>query len=255
VLKPKNRIVSLPVRAVLGLIGLLVISSALLFWRLSTGPIQLDMLTPSIQRAVASLPGGFEIQLGGIELFWDRQEKEVQFRATNVALADHNGVSIAAAPAVNISISIAALMRRVVALSAIELSGVSVHLIRDEDGSLQFGKKTAQTHFALVKPGETSGFRDLTQLTTHVFTVLESEPDPQYPLSYLKTIRLDGDLTAEDRKLAMDWRSSDIDFTFQKQKNGVAGNLSLSIDSPAALAGLGLEITLLARGESVAEAG
>ena len=241
----------MPVRAVLGLIGLLVISSAFLFWRLSTGPIHLDMLTPSIQRAVASLPGGFDVQLGGIELFWDKQEKEVQFRATNVALADHNGVSIAAAPAVNISISIAALMHRVVALSAIELSGVSVHLIRNEDGSLQFGKKTAQTHSALVKPGETSGFSELTQLTTHVFTVLESEPDPQYPLSYLKTIRLDGDLTAEDRKLAMDWRSSDIDFTFQKQKNGVAGNLSLSIDSPVALAGLGLKITLLARGESV----
>ena len=239
------------IRAVLGLIGVLVISSALLLWRLSTGPIQFDMLTPSIQKTVAGLPGSFDVQLEGIELFWDRQEKEVQLRATNVSLADHNGVSIAAAPAVNISISVAALMSRVVALSAIELRGVSVHLIRNEDGSLQLGKKTAQSHSALVKPGETSGFRELTELTTHVFTVLESEPDPQYPLSYLKAIKLEGGLSAEDRKLAMAWRSSDIDFTFQKQNNGVAGNLSLSIDSPVALAGLDLKISLLARGESV----
>ena len=249
--KPKNRILKLLVRVVLGLIGALVISSALLLWRLSTGPIQLDMLTPSIQKTVAGLPGSFDVQLEGIELFWDRQEKEVQLRATNVTLADDNGVSIAAAPAVNISISVAALMSRVVALSAIELRGVSVHLIRNEDGSLQLGKKTAQSHSALVKPGETSGFRELTELTTHVFTVLESEPDPQYPLSYLKAIKLEGGLSAEDRKLAMAWRSSDIDFTFQKQKNGVAGKLSLSIDAPATLAGLGLKISLLARGESV----
>jgi hypothetical protein len=239
------------VRTVLGLIGVLVISSALLYWRLSYGPIQLDMLTPSIQKAVAGLPGGFEVQLDGIELFWDRQDNEFQFRATNVALADHNGVSIATAPAVSISISVAALMSRVVALSTIELSGVSVHLIRNEDGSLQLGKKVTHASSTEVKPDETGDFRDLTEFTTHIFTMLELQPDLQYPLSYLKTIKLEGDLTAEDRKLAIDWRSSDIDFTFRKQKNGVAGNLSLSIDDPAVLAGLGLKISLLARGKSV----
>ena len=239
------------IRAVLGLIGVLVISLALLFWRLSTGPIQLDMLTPSIQKAVAGLPGSYDVQLEGIELFWDRQEKEVQLRATNVSLADHNGVSIAAAPAVNISISVAALMSRVVALSAIELRGVSVHLIRNEDGSLRFGKNTVQSHSALVKSAETGDFHDLSEGISHAFTMLESRPDPQYPLSYLKAIKLVGALSAEDRKLAMTWRSSDIDFTFQKQKNGVAGKLYLSIDAPATLAGLGLKISLLARGESV----
>ena len=247
----KSRVLRLTAWAVSGLIGALVISSALIFWRLSTGPIRLDMLTPSIQKAVASLPGEFNVQLDGIELFWDRQDKEVQLRATNVSLADHNGVRIAAAPAVNISISIAALMSRVVALSAIELSGVSIHLIRNEDGSLQLGKKTAQTQSTDVKPGETGGFQDLTEVISDTFTVLESEADQQHPLSYLKTIKLEGDFTAQDRKLNMDWRASDINFTFQKQQNGVAGKLSLSIDDPVALAGLGLEISLLARGNSV----
>ena len=54
--------------AVLSLIGLLVVSFALLLWQLSIGPIQLSKLTPDIQRLVSSLPGGYAIQMEGIEL-------------------------------------------------------------------------------------------------------------------------------------------------------------------------------------------
>ena len=56
--------------AVLSLIGLLVISSAVLLWQLSIGPIQLSMLTPSIQRVVSGLPGDYAIQMKGIESSW-----------------------------------------------------------------------------------------------------------------------------------------------------------------------------------------
>jgi len=238
-------------RVLLVLVGLLVISVALLLWRLSSSPIQLDRLTPSIQQAVSSLPGGFGIQLEGIDLFWDRQEKDVQMRATNVVLIDQSGVRIVATPGVNISISATALMSRVLALSAIELKGVSIHLVRNEDGSLQLGTKIAKAKPGAPKPDEVREFHDLTEVIAHVFAVLESPPDPQSPLSYLKTIDLEGEFTAEDRKLGMVFRASEINFSFQGQDRGISGDLSLSIAGPEALSGIGLEVSLLAHGKDV----
>ena len=247
----RRPVLKIIVRTSLVLFGLIVISSALLLWRLSAEPIQLDKLIPSIQKAVASLPGGFGIQLEGIELFWDRQEKDIQMRATNVALIDQSGVRIVAAPAVNISISATALMSRVVALSAVELKGVSIHLVRNEDGSLQLGTKTTKVKPGAAKPDEAREFHDLTEVIAHAFTMLESSPDPQHPLSYLKVIDLKGEFTAEDCKLDMVFQASEIDFSFQGQGKGISGDLSLSITSPEALSGIGLELSLLAHGKDV----
>ncbi len=176
----------------LGLLGLLVITSVLLLWRLSVSPIQLNKLTPSIQRVVSSLPGNFAIRIEGIELIWDKQENVLRLRATQVALIANTGVRIVEAPAVNISISISALMNRVIALSAIEIEGVSIHLVRNKDGSLQLGKKISDDATKTSKPEKTGGFHDLTEVLANTFAVLESPPDPQHPLSYLKTIALTG---------------------------------------------------------------
>jgi hypothetical protein len=251
----KRQVYKKVARAVLGLIGLIVILSALLLWRLSSSPIQLNRLTPSIQKAVSNLPGGFQITLEGIELFWNRQDKDIQLRATNVVLAGRSSVPIVAAPAINISISISALMSRVIALSAIELRGVGIHLVRKKDGSLRLGKLAIKSETPAPKPHDNSDppkeFHDLTEIIAHLFSVLESSPDPQQPLSYLKSINLEGSFTVEDRKLDMDWQSNDIDFSFRGQDNGIKGELSLSIDSPAALSGMDLEISLLARGKDI----
>ena len=237
---------------VLGLLGLLVITSVLLLWRLSVSPIQLNKLTPSIQRVVSDLPGNFAIQIEGIELVWDKQDNALRLRTTHVALITNHGVKIVEAPAVNISISISALMSRVIALSALEIKGVRIHLVRNKDGSLQLGKKVSDDATEISKPGKTSGFHDLTEVLANTFALLESPPDPQHPLSYLKTIHLTGDLTAEDHKLDMEFRFKDIDFAFKGQTKGITGDLSLSIDGPSALKGIGLDVSLTARGKDIA---
>ena len=116
---PKQKILKYIFRAVLGLLSLLLIISALLLWRLSSGPIQLNKLTPTIQRVVSNLPGNFAVRIKGIELVWDRQADTLQMRATQVDLLTNKNVNIVTAPVVNISLSVAALIKRIIALSAI----------------------------------------------------------------------------------------------------------------------------------------
>ncbi len=49
----------------------------------------------------------------------------------------------------------------------------------------------------------------------------------------------------------MVFRASEIDLSFQGQDKGITGDLSLSIASPEALSGIGLEVSLLAHGKDV----
>ena len=187
---PKQKILKYIFRATLGLLGLLLIISALLLWRLSSGPIQLNKLTPTIQRVVSNLPGNFAVRIKGIELVWDRQADTLQMRATQVDLLTNENVNIVTAPVVNISLSVAALIKRVIALSAIEINGVDIHLVRNQDGSLQLGKKVSKPSSA--QADKSRDFQDMTELLTNTLTVLESPADPQFPLSYLKTVKLQG---------------------------------------------------------------
>jgi len=166
--KSKHKVFRLVLRSIFGLISIIVILTVLLLWRLSSSPLQLNTLTPSIQKILSDLPGGFQIELEGIELFWNRQDKDIQLRATSVALSDHGGVPIVTTPAVDISISVPALIHRVIALSAIEVRDVDMHVLRNADGSLKLGEKVAKPSGESTKPqqkGDSSdGFHDLTEI-------------------------------------------------------------------------------------------
>ena len=253
--KSKHQVSKLVLRSIFGLISIIVILTVLLLWRLSSSPLQLNTLTPSIQKIVSNLPGDFHIGFESIELFWNRKDKDIQLRATSVALSDHSGVPIVTTPAVDISISVPALMHRVIALSAIEVRDVNIHVLRNADGSLRLGEKVTKPGGETAKPQQKSdssdGFHDLTEIVTHLFSALESSPDPQQPLSYLDSIDLQGALTVEDRMLLMDFGSDNIHFSFQGQENGFSGGLSLLLNSPEALSGIKLDVSLLAHGKEI----
>lgn len=244
-----KKILKHSLRAVLGLISLLLIASVMLLWRLKSGPIELTPLTPTIQSVVSGLPGNFEVRIKGIELAWDRQLGDLQLYATGVTLRTNEDFNIFTAPAVKISLSVAALTKRIIALSAIEVRNVEVHLVFNQDGSLNLGKKVRNDTSTRAESAE--GFQDLTELFMHMIKVLESPADPEYPLSYLKTIRLKGELTAQDFRLNKEFSSREIAFEFEGLDHGIEGDLSLLIDQPEELAGVEIDISLLAKGKDV----
>ncbi|MDH3903005.1 MAG: hypothetical protein OES90_07270, partial [Xanthomonadales bacterium] len=156
--------------SVTGLLVVLLISFSLLFWRLSSGPIQLNQFVPGIEQAASDLPGGFSIRLEGLGLFWDRNEKQIDLKALNVELVESSGSTLLNTPEVNVSLSVFALVRGVVALSSVELQDVDVKIVRREDGSFQVFKKTESW------PGEDSDDKptDFTETALHIFKVLAS---------------------------------------------------------------------------------
>ena len=191
-----KKLFKLTLKSLIGLVVFIVISLLLLLWRLSSGPIQLNQFVPGIEQAASDLPGGFSIKLESLGLFWDRNEKQIDLRALNVDLVESSGTTLVNTPEVNVSLSVFALMRGVVALSSVELQDVDIKIVRREDGTFQIFKK--------ADPGPVDDSDDkpaeFTETALHIFKVLASEPDHQTPLSYLKRLYVKGSLELDDQK-------------------------------------------------------
>lgn len=222
---------------------------SLLFWRLSSGPIQLNNLTPVIQNVVSRLPGNVSARISGIELVWNKKRNNLELHATRIALKTSDGASIFTAPVVNITLSVAALTRRVIALSSVELQDVEIHFLRYEDGTLRLARKPAQPANGQVEASQ--DLHDPKELISNLVKVLESPADPEFPLSYLKSIRLQGVITAEDRQLGMNFLLNDVSFEFEGVEDGINGALFLSIDGPPSISGIELDASLLAKGKDI----
>lgn len=186
------------------------------------------------------MPGGLSVKLKSIGLYWNRSEKQVDLRATGVDLVEASGASLVKAPEVDISLSVFALLHGVVALSSIELQGVDMKLVRNEDGSLQTFRKTS----AVPAADSDSKPKDLSETIQHLAKVLASEATPETPLSYLKKVKLKGSLEVEDRKSGLNWAADAVESLFIGHKGQIKGDLAITFSSPQAMDGIRTDISL-----------
>ena len=95
---------------------------------------------------VSEIPGGLSLELKSIELFWNRDDSMIDLRAVDVTLFESSGSSIMSSPEVYISLSVSALMSRVIALSSFELKDVQMHLQRARQGPATVSRQQLKTH-------------------------------------------------------------------------------------------------------------
>ena len=235
-----KKVFKLALKLTAGLLVILFISMLLLLWRLSSSPIQLNQFVPKIEQAASNMPGGLSVRLKSIELYWNRSEKQIDLRASDVELVEKSGTSLVKAPDVDISLSVFAMLHGVVALSSIELQDVDVKLVRKEDGSFQTFRKTS------VGPALSSDNkpRDFTETIQHLAKVLASEAKPNAPLSYLKRVKLKGSLEVEDQKSGLNWAADAVESLFIGHKGQITGDLVVTFSSPQAMDGIRTDISL-----------
>ncbi len=118
---------------------LLLVAAGLLAWRLSQGPLPLDLLTPYIEDLLASPEDDFRLSIGQTQLTWERGDGELDLRATDVRALSTDGAVLAAVPEVGIALQPLGLLRGQVRLSAVEVIGPHIQLRRDTDGVVHFG--------------------------------------------------------------------------------------------------------------------
>lgn len=202
----------------------LLVLAALAAWRLSRGPVALDVLTPYVEEALSLPDGSFRVEVERTMLTWAGWDRALDLRAAGVnAISADKGV-IAAVPEVSLSLSGAALLRGVVAPRTVEVIGPKIWLYRDADGNLHWGF------------GDSSQRGDADPVVSKAVQELIDPANPDSPAGHLHRVKLqDAELTIEDARLGLTWRAPDADLLFARDQGGLAADIHVLIDAAGQL--------------------
>src|SRR5207248_6308252 len=90
--------------------SLVLVGMGALWWRLSSGPIELDIATPWLTAAIKENFGaGHEVEIGGTQLERDANKGRTSLRIRDIVVRDADGTIVASAPKAEVGISGASL--------------------------------------------------------------------------------------------------------------------------------------------------
>src|SRR5215467_7207223 len=110
--------------------------SALLWWRLSTGPLSVDIVTPWLTSALQErLGGGHQIEVGGTQL--ERTEEgRAALRLRDIVVRDPDGTVVATAPKAEVGLSGTGLLAGHLQAKRLSLIGATMAVRVERDGEL-----------------------------------------------------------------------------------------------------------------------
>lgn len=191
-------------------VGLLIVLP-LIAWRLSSGPIALDFLTPYIEEALTAKDGGVSVRLDTTVLALGQEDRMVEIRAVNVkAFAGSSDQPIATVPEMALTLNARALLNGVLAPNSVRLMRPRLHLVRDVDGHFQWG----------VGEHTSSGSDDVMR---QLIDAVVGEPDPAQPGRHLQRAAIvDADVQVDDLRLGTSWHAPDTDVELRRVSQGLA---------------------------------
>ena len=100
---------------ILELIAALLVITAVFagiaIWRLSSGPVQLDFLTPYVEEAFVDQEQGMRLDVETTMLVWVPKERAIAVQVEGVRIIDKEDNTIAAVPLMGIDFDLGALLR------------------------------------------------------------------------------------------------------------------------------------------------
>ncbi len=203
------------VRRFLGLIALVVVVLAAVFaWRLSEGPIDLDVLTPRLEAALSRPGGPVAVTVGGTTLEWERKTRDVVLRLRDVVVtANATGMRVGAVPALILRLGARPLLVGRIAIRRVTLLGPDVRLVRQENGTVDLGLGDG--------PAPVGDDLTLQQLADAVF----GQRDGGSASLQLRGIGVEeGEIELVDLVSGRTWRLPRLDVSLRPEDGGVAGD-------------------------------
>jgi len=129
-----------------GLVGLLVLGCAGLWWRLSTGPIQVDAFSPWLVAAIEENFGSRErVEVGGTQI--ERTANGgAAVRVRDIVVRDPDGTVVASAPKAEIRVSGLSLLSGHMRAESLSLLGAELAVRIERDGNITVFASGADNH-------------------------------------------------------------------------------------------------------------
>src|SRR5262245_38142217 len=114
----------------------MLVACGALWWRLTSGPLSLDMATPWLTSAVEErLGGGHRVEVGGTQLERD-DDGRTALRLRDIVVRARDGAVIASAPKAEVGLSGAGLLTGQVQATRLSLIGAKMSVRVDPDGQV-----------------------------------------------------------------------------------------------------------------------
>lgn len=207
----------------IGLIAGLMLLGGIVIWRLSSGPVNVDFLTPYLEAALSDEASGITVDIDETVLTWEGWSRTVDLRARRTRLIDAAGHRLAALPDVSVMLSMRALVQGKVAPTVIDLVRPRIALVRRADGRVELDKE-APSSPEQVAVGDESFLATLPALLDQ----LMAEPNAERPLAFLREVQFsDGTILLRDEATGREWRVSGVSIELQKDDAGLSGGVAL----------------------------
>jgi uncharacterized protein DUF3971 len=117
--------------------GLFMVAMLALWWRLSSGPIELDIATPWLTAAIKNNFGpGHEVEIGGTQLERDASKRRTSLRIRDIVVRDSDGTVVASAPKAEVGISGASLLLGRIRAERLSLVGAEMAVRIESDSQV-----------------------------------------------------------------------------------------------------------------------
>jgi hypothetical protein len=131
-----------------GTLAVVLLIGGGLYWRLSSGPISLDMITPWLAKAIAENIGNqFQIEVGGTVLERDEHGRAA-IRIRDIKVRDRDGALIASAPKAEVGLSSASLFSGTPRAERLNLVGAELAIRVEADGRVSVSTGAARRPLA-----------------------------------------------------------------------------------------------------------
>jgi hypothetical protein len=193
----------------------LVVLIGFAVWRLSTGPVEIEFLTPYVERALTPANKSFSVKIEHTVAKWGGWRRPVELEASEVRALRPDGTLLVRVPAATINISARALLSGTVAPTEIEVRQPRLMLERDESGRFVLGIGEGGKGDSVLRPALVAG----------LLSDKKSEP-----LSYLRAVRIvNASMTIRDRHLGIAWHAPLVNLGFERDAAGIRMGLDLAV--------------------------
>src|SRR4030095_2339111 len=117
--------------------GVVLLALFALWWRLSSGPIELDIATPWLTAAIKENFGpGHEVEIGGTQLERDANKRRTSLCIRDIVVRDADGTIVASAPKAEVAISGASLLAGRIRAERLSLVGAEMAVRIESDSKV-----------------------------------------------------------------------------------------------------------------------
>ncbi len=192
----------------------------LFLWQLYKGPISVPFLKPYIIAALNPDGDAADVKVESVNIELVRSVKPIKIIANNVVYKKSDASLRIAAPRTSVSFSIKALLRGIIAPTAIEMEKPSLYIftnygVKEQDKAEEITEKKLDYYL--------TQFEDVVEKF--------GSNDANYPETYLTNIVVSGgEVEFHEVDLGRKWMLSDLNFKFERGSSDMSTEVSALID-------------------------